>query len=525
MQQKRLISIILLLLNLTLSLKAQHPNIVVDNSGTADEPSICLDPKNPARMVAATNISNVYHSQDSGKTWVKQVQQSTYGVWGDPVIACDDKGAFYHLHLSYPPDGNWIDRIVCQKSEDGGKTWNNGAFMGLNGTKNQDKHWVSIDKKKNTIYCTWTQFDKYESKIPADSSNIMFSKSMDGGATWMAAKRINTFAGDCLDDDNTVEGAVPAVGANGDVNVAWAGPKGLSFNRSTDGGETWLAAEKKIADIGGGWTYNVSGIYRCNGLPITVCDTSNGANRGTIYVNWSDQKNGANNTDIWLTKSKDGGNTWSKPAKVNNDNSSRQQFMTWMAIDQTNGNLWFTYYDRRNYDNDSTDLYMALSRDGGETFQNFRVSEKPFKPNGAVFFGDYTNVTAHNNIVRPIWTAMNEGGIKTVYTALVNTAFLTSITEGVALSSEIIKTYCYPNPSQDELNVVFELKTAAKLCLNVIDASGRVVAKVFSKKSFTEGKFEEVVQMKKYNLPAGTYTYVLLNKKGKQLASNRFVKL
>jgi hypothetical protein len=519
--QYRLIVILCLIIN---TLQAQHANIIVDNSGNADEPSICLDPKNPARMVAGTNISNVYYSQDSGKTWTAQVQHSTYGVWGDPVIACDDKGAFYHFHLSNPSDGSWIDRIVSQKSEDGGKTWNNGSFMGLNNKKNQDKHWVSIDRKTNTIYTTWTQFDKYESKLPADSSHIMFSKSIDGGQSWTEAKRINTFGGDCLDDDNTVEGAVPAVGANGEVFVSWAGPKGLTFNRSLDGGQTWLPQEKKITDIGGGWTYNVSGIYRCNGLPITVCDTSKGTNRGTIYVNWSDQKNGATNADIWLVKSKDGGTTWSNPQKVNNDNSGRQQFMCWMAIDQTNGNLWFTYYDRRNYASDSTDLYMAVSRDGGETFQNFKVSEKAFKPNGAVFFGDYTNVTAHNNVVRPIWTAMNSDGKKTVFTALVKTDNLTSNTEGVALSSDIVKTYCYPNPAGDELTIVFELRNPLKLCLKIYDASGKQVVKVFSKKSFTEGKFEENIILSKYNLPSGTYTYILMDKKGKQLATNRFIK-
>jgi Secretion system C-terminal sorting domain len=522
MQQK----IIFLLLFTAMQLQAQHTNIVVDNSGTADEPSICLDPKNPARMVAGTNISNVYYSSDTGRTWTKKTQQSTYGVYGDPVIACDDKGAFYHLHLSNPPDGSWIDRIVCQKSEDGGKTWNNGSYMGLNGVKNQDKHWVSIDRKTNAIYCTWTQFDKYESKVPTDSTHIMFSKSMDGGATWVAAKRINTFGGDCLDDDKTVEGAVPAVGPNGEVFVAWAGPKGLSFNRSLDGGNTWLPMEQKIADIGGGWSYNVPGIMRCNGLPITVCDTSNGPNRGTIYVNWSDQKNGVSNTDIWLVKSTDGGKTWTLPTKVNNDNSNRQQFMTWMAIDEANGNLWFTYYDRRNYSTDSTDFYMALSKDGGATFKNFKVSEKPFYPNAGAFFGDYTNVTAFNNVVRPIWTTMNSDGRKTVYTAIINTDFLTSNaqnTEG-PLQKEITQTYAYPNPAQDDLTIVFDLNKAQKLCLFIYDASGKVVAKVFKKKMFGEGKFEEVVPIKSYNLPSGAYTYTLMNKKGKPLATNRFVK-
>ena len=140
-------------------------------------------------------------------------------------------------------------------------------------------------------------------------------------------------------------------------------------------------------------------------MPITSCDLSNGINRGTIYINWSDQRNGTTNTDIWLVKSTDGGQTWSLPIKVNDDNSNKQQFFTWMTIDQTSGYLYFVFYDRRNYSNDSTDVYMAISMDGGNTFINRKISQSPFFPNEGVFFGDYTNITANNGVIRPIWTS------------------------------------------------------------------------------------------------------------------------
>ena len=44
---------------------------------------------------------------------------------------------------------------------------------------------------------------------------ILFSKSSDHGATWSEPVSINQYKGNCLDDDYTVEGAVPAVGPNG----------------------------------------------------------------------------------------------------------------------------------------------------------------------------------------------------------------------------------------------------------------------------------------------------------------------
>ena len=61
---------------------------------------------------------------------------------------------------------------------------------------------------------TWTQFDAYDSADPKDSSIIVFSKSSDDGNTWTSPRRISKFGGDCLDGDNTVEGAMPALGKN-----------------------------------------------------------------------------------------------------------------------------------------------------------------------------------------------------------------------------------------------------------------------------------------------------------------------
>ena len=508
----------------TYLLAAQHTNIVIDANSGSDEPSIALDPKNPNRMVAGSNIDNIYFSTDAGRSWIKNKQISTFGVYGDPVIVCDTAGAFYHFHLSNPSFGSWIDRIVCQKSTDGGRTWNNGSFMGLNGTKNQDKHWISIDRKTNVMYCAWTQFDKYESVVPKDSSHILFSKSTDGGITWAAFKRIDAQGGDCLDDDKTVEGAVPCIGTNGEVFVAWAGPLGLVFNRSLDGGSTWLPHETKIADIVGGWTYDVSGIFRCNGLPYTACDTSLSPYRGTIYVNWTDQRNGLENTDVWLAKSTDGGNSWSQPKRVNDDDSNRQQFFTSMTLDPSNGWLWFVFYDRRGTTSDDTDVFMALSRDGGQTFKNFKISEKPFKPIRSVFFGDYTHITAANNIVRPIWTAMDETGQKTIYTALVDIGALHLETGRGTLTKDISKTNNLPIIIDNQLLIQFDLKSSAKLTLNIHDALDKTVAKAFKKKRFKKGKKEEKIDLQPFNLPAGNYAYTLENRHGKVIATDKFIK-
>ena len=412
---------ILLLLSGTFRVSAQAPNIMISDVADPNEISIALNPKDPTKMMAGANIASVYTSETGGISWNRITQHSTNGVWGDPVMVIDTAENYFHFHLSRPDTGNWVDRIVCQKSLDYGRTFNNGSYMGLNGAKVQDKHWIALDPKTNTLYSTWTQFDKYESPDPKDRSNIFFSKSTDSGNSWSKPLKINAVDGDCLDDDNTVEGAMPAMGPNGEIYDVWGGPLGLVFNKSLDDGKTWLNHETFIDSIVGGWAFDVPGIFRANGMPITKCDVSNGPNRGTIYVNWIDSRNG--DEDVWLTKSKDQGKTWSKAIKVNQDDSKRVQFFTWMDLDQSNGNLYFVYYDRRNHDNDSTDVYLSYSTDGGNTFSDVKISDTPFYPNSKIFFGDYNNIAAGDGIVRPVWTRL-DGNKLSVWTAIVETQTL-----------------------------------------------------------------------------------------------------
>ncbi len=482
-------------------------NVLITSIGNPNEPSIMMDPNNPQILVAGSNLNYCYTSQDGGAHWQTQTMNSTHGVWGDPVIDVDIHGNFYFFHLSNPATGNWVDRIVCQKSSDNGLTWSNGSYAGLNGKKVQDKHWSIIDRNNNNIYITWTQFDEYGSLNPSDSSTILFSKSLDAGLSWSTPKRINKFAGDCRDGDNTVEGAVPAIGPNGEIYVCWAGPQGLVFNRSLDQGESWLDREILIGPFPNGWAYDIPGISRCNGLPITKCDLSGGANHGTIYVNWSDQRNGLSDTDIWLAKSTDGGNSWSAPIRVNDDDTQNQQFLTWMDVDQTNGNLYFVFYDRRNYSDLRTDVYMAYSSDGGEHFINKKISETPFIPNDGIFFGDYTNIVAHNNIVRPIWTRLNVGHLSllTDITPIEDLLAIDELDENVI---EDVKQY--PNPISNNISYVsFKLHSPSVIRLEIFDQQGKVIHTIINNEKMGYGKYIIPINLEELNLPTGTYYHKL----------------
>ena len=177
-----------------------------------------------------------------------------------PVIIVDTAGDFYYFHLANPA-GWQLDRPDCvSKTRFKSGTWNDGSYMGLNGTKAQDKEWAVVDSATNTIYVTWTQFDQYGTSDPSKFSNILFSKSIDAGMSWSEAIQINEVSGNCVDSDNTTEGAVPAVGPDGEIYVAWSGPEGIVFDRSLDGGETWLDDDIFVSDQPGGWDYDIPGI-------------------------------------------------------------------------------------------------------------------------------------------------------------------------------------------------------------------------------------------------------------------------
>ncbi|HWY98129.1 MAG TPA: glycosyl hydrolase [Bacteroidia bacterium] len=503
---------------LSSSLFAQQ-NICIDSTNSAEELSLALCPSCVNKIAAGSNITNFYSSSDTGRTWHHGTMQSTYGVYGDPTLICDTAGNFYFIHLSNPPiKGYWLDRMVCQKSTDGGVTWNNGSYAGhaqdyvhSSPERNQDKPGAVVDFShspyRGHIYLSWTQFDKYDSHVSTDSSHIFFAQSDDTGSSWTAPIRLDNKGGDCLDGDLTDEGAVPCVGPEGEVYVAWAGPNGLVFKKSIDGGMNWSAEEKKITPIIGGWDYDVSGIFRSNGLPMICCDLTNGPYRGTIYIGWSDQRNGSDNTDIWYVKSTDKGETWSPPLRINNDDSHRQQFMTWLSIDPVTGYLYSLFYDRREHGGDTTDVYLAVSKDGGNNFCNFRINDRHFVPKESVFFGDYIDVVAYNNIVRPMWMQLYKYKL-CMYTAIINPGDLDWALY-TPPGPRVTNSSCEIGGNNESIWFTYNLENMGRINLSVIDMQGKQVYGIYNNWMMKEGPHEYLLNTKKVNLKPGVYAYKL----------------
>lgn len=405
------------------ALPAQIPNVLLDaddGSGYPPcEPSVAISRTNPQLIVAGSIIDKVYTSEDGGKTWETSRIKGRYGAFGDPCIISDEEGRFYYFHLSDPTGLHWeseynLDRIVCQYSDNGHK-WSKGAGIGYAHPKDQDKEWASIGPDGH-IYVSWTEFDLYGSELPQHKSRILFSKSTDRGKKFCKPVVVSDREGDCLDDDYTPQGVVPAIAHDGTIHLSWAWNDTIWYDYSTDGGASWHN-DRPVATQPTGWSVHIPGLNRTNTFPVTLIDRSGGPYDGTIYINYMDQRNGMDDTDNWLIKSGDGGNDWSTPIRINNDDPGKQQFLTWMAIDQKTGYLYSAFYDRRRYDDTKTDVVIAWSKDGGDTWQNALLSESPFVPIGEEFFGDYTNIDAHDNKIAVVW-ARQDNGIDKVLSAV-----------------------------------------------------------------------------------------------------------
>ena len=405
------------------------------------EVSIAINPKNPDNMVAASFQigrppapragSSHYVTFDGGKTWKTVATPDPKNlVQGDDVVVFSHDGVAYHVHLSF--DGIRLARpvraengMIVNVSKDGGNTWTDGtaAINHINTViPFEDKPGIVVDnapgsRSKGNVYLAWTRFDVYGSSNPEDRSQIYFTRSTDQGQTFSMPFRISDTGGDCLDGDNTVEGAVPAVGPKGEVYVVWAGPLGLVFDKSLDGGLTF-GKDKVIGDIPGGWDFAVEGLDRANGMPVTGVDLSDGPNKGALYVNWIDARNG--DPDVFVRSSRDGGDTWSVPVRVNDDalKNGKAQFFTWMAIDPADGSVNIIFYDRRDTSGTQTGLTLARSVDGGRTFVNHKIDLPPFAVNPRTFFGDYSSISAYQGRVVPAFMHFADDGKLAISVAL-----------------------------------------------------------------------------------------------------------
>ncbi len=93
---------------------------------------------------------------------------------------------------------------------------------------------------------------------------------------------------------------------------------------------------------------------------------------GVAYLAFAGWAGSTYGTDIFFTKSSDGGRTWTTPLRVNGDAGGATQLEPSVALDVDN-NIYISWSDNRN---GNYDIFFAESTDGGQSFSaNVRVND------------------------------------------------------------------------------------------------------------------------------------------------------
>ncbi|MBL7851078.1 MAG: exo-alpha-sialidase [Cyclobacteriaceae bacterium] len=410
------------------SLYAQFLNIRLaeekEGRSLPGEPSVIINHDEPGNIIAAMGTDRVVYSTDGGKTWSESTVTSPLGRGASVGMIVDAKGRIYNFHRAESEKpGEGYDHLLCQRSDDRGKTWNQGSLIGGNSGKKNDKLGIAVNARKQVLYAAWTQYDQYPSPEAGCQSNVMFSMATNAGNKWDKPMAVNQLPGNCLNDGTSPAGATPAISMEGRIFLAWSSNEAIFFDRSYDEGKNWLKNDLAIAKQQGGWALEVPGFGVTYNAPSLMIDNSASRYHGLLYLVFADQRSGAEDTDIWFHRSTRHGDSWTPPLRINKDEPGRHQFSPAMAVDQATGMVYVLYYDRRAYADNQTDVYLAWSLDGGNSFSEKKISETPFTPTPIPFY-DHTSISAHNGLIVPVWTRVDDGKIS-VWTAIITDAELT----------------------------------------------------------------------------------------------------
>jgi hypothetical protein len=397
-----------------------HTVDVTPKAGYFNEPSIAVNPKDPEQAVVAWQVpASAAYSTDGGQTWkvAEGTAPKNYRVSGDVSLAYDASGHAIVCYIAFDKLGSanyWAqgatrNGIFIRRSVDGGQTWEPDAITVIShestpGIPFEDKPWIVADTSSphsGNLYIGWTQFT-------LTASDLLFSRSADGGKTWSQPIKLNSVPGLPRDDNGALEGFHGVAGPDGTLYTIWDDRDGIMMAVSHDEGVSF-SKDRRIIAAGPGY-FGITGVSRSNGFPQIGMDpridrTKNGSpagkHGGNLYVAWSDYSNG--DVDVFVSSSADHGKTWTAPVRVNSDpiHNGKDQFFQWMAVDPQSGAVNLIFYDRRT-DNQQTTVTLARSVDGGKTFQNYTWDPDGFDAEGD-FLGDYLAITAFGNKVFGAW--------------------------------------------------------------------------------------------------------------------------
>jgi hypothetical protein len=351
-------------------------------------------------------------STDGGATFTDkgELPTSSFGDAGDPALAVDNtSGRVYLSTLGF----NNFNSIPVFRSDDNGQTFQapvNGA-PGIPGG-DLDKEWLAVDNfagsGQGNVYLVVRDF--------GSTQGIRFFRSTDGGTTWGPSGGVLLVPA----SGGNVQGAFVSVGPDHAVYVFWYDNRQttqrLMMRKSTDQGATFgpevlvtnLVTTGVNGDLGLAGIVNGStqaSAFRTSAFPHVAVNPVN----GSIYVVYDDKGTGPDKGDIFLRQSTDGGTTWGAALKVNDDTTSRDQFMPTLAVTPNGARLGVFWYDRRLDPADNLiDRFGQVYAVSGATLTpmepNFRITDVSFLPEFGrdslivpTYMGDYDTATADDS--------------------------------------------------------------------------------------------------------------------------------
>lgn len=156
--------------------------------GGKDEPgihSICVDPRDPRKVILAVSCAGVWSTMDGGQTWAN-VGQGLRAEYMPPDMAYNLLSQDPHLmaRCASAPDTVWIQHHNgVFRSRDGGQT-----FSEIAGIKPSVFGFPVVVDPRNPerAWCVPAQKDEF--RIPVDGKFVV-TRTDDGGATWAILDR------------------------------------------------------------------------------------------------------------------------------------------------------------------------------------------------------------------------------------------------------------------------------------------------------------------------------------------------
>ena len=353
---------------------------------------LSINKQNPQVLLLSANTFPVtnssqgaYWSTTGGQSWVgADVLPNGVSGRGDPSTAFDATGTGYIASMSRPSTSTNINDVPngysLLRTTDNGANWTtfNRVADNISGF---DKEMIAADDTPgspfaNNIYSAW-------SVNPGGiNPSVGFHRSTNGGASFSAPITLSAAWG---------QGTNVQTGPNGEVYVCWAdynnsstdwSSKGLGFCRSTDGGVSFPIAQRVFVYTGIR-AFNPAtnddenpafNMIRVNDFPSMAVDKGNGSQRGRIYVVYAAKENGNGKAVIQIRSSNNSGTTWTGAQTISITNG-RQNWFPWIAVDNVTGNVYVVYYSLDETTGFNTNTYVAISTDGGASFNNQKVSD------------------------------------------------------------------------------------------------------------------------------------------------------